>query len=289
MFAFNTINKIKKIERNFNPPYINDETVFKSFKEEGYAIIRNIIKEKELNDAYTMFENIKNDKEYNVYEKFESSGNFNSRKLQQQIFTFIKSFMQKTAHRYANLDNCEIGDGGAFFIKPNTSKSKLEPHQDSPVIDETINYAIFVWIPLQDINTENGALYILPKSHLWGNCYRSQHIPWAYGNLCKELWKFMLPVYLNKGDILLFDPSIIHASEVNNSNDYRVVICGALLPINHQKVDFIQYKDKIHKYYVNDNYWLDGGLKDSLKNFKFETINNAYPKTIKYSMIKHLL
>lgn len=288
MFFFSR-QHIQPIHRNFSPSYMLDDDIQVQLMEQGYAILRNIIREDEIQEALAVFEQIKENEGYDVQEKFESSGNFKSVTLQQYVFSFIKKFMLNTAHRYANLEHCEVGDGGAFFIKPNTGKSRLDPHQDSPVIDETSTYAVFTWIPLQDINEQNGALYVLPKSHLWGNCYRSQHIPWAFGSICKELWKQMIPLYINKGDLIVFDPSIIHASEVNNSGQYRIVICGALLPLNHQKVEYTYENKQYKRYFVDDNYWLDGGLISSLKNYTFEPVTQQFPNPVKYRMIKHLI
>lgn len=276
-------------QRDFKPVYLLDENTQRHFEIYGYAIIRNIITEIEIEEAWNKFNEIKKMNGYAVNKSFESSGNFESIELQRYIFNFIQYFMNKTAIRYANLENCEIGKGGAFFIKPNSPESCLEPHQDSPVIDESKTYAIFSWIPLQDITENSGALYVLPKSHLWGNVYRSQHIPWAFRNSCRELWKHMIPLYVNKGDIILFDPSIIHSSGVNNTEHYRLALCGALLPKSHQKVEYTIYRNGIMKHYIDDTYWLDGGSLNSLKKFESEYIDYSYPNPINKQTLKSLL
>ena len=69
---------------------------------------------------------------------------------------------------------------GAFQIKPPSKVSELNPHQDAPVIDETIDNGLFVWIPLCDINEQNGAIYVLPGSHLWQNHQRSLNVKWVF-------------------------------------------------------------------------------------------------------------
>lgn len=289
MFPFFSKPTINLKQRNFAPRYLLDEQNQKHFEQEGYVILKNIIESSEIEDAIATYKSIQLDKDFDVKKKFESSGNFQSVKLQTEVFKYVEHFMTLTANRYANLENCEVGSGGAFFIKPNTDESRLEPHQDSAVIDESNTYAVFVWMPLVDINENNGALYLLPKSHLWGNFCRSQHIPWAFRNIGKDLWKYMKPIYVNKGDIVLFDSSIIHASEVNRSDNYRIVLCGALLPKNHQKIDYISEYKTIKQYFVDDNYWIDGGRKESLNKYSNKTIKDAFPNPISKRMFKELI
>jgi ectoine hydroxylase-related dioxygenase (phytanoyl-CoA dioxygenase family) len=288
MIFFNKY-KFEKVKRDFDPPFLLNPAYQSHFNEFGYVIIKNIITEENINWAKDAFEMIKKKDGFLASEIFESTGNFKNKVLQQYIFKFIEAYMSANFSNLINLNNCEIGRGGAFFIKPNTIKSKLEPHQDSPVIDERETYAMFAWIPLQDINAQNGALYVLPKSHLWGNYYRSQHIPWALGNICNALWKYMIPLYINKGDVVLFDPSLIHASEINESASHRIVVCGAILPKQHTKVEFKRAKNSIKKYLVDDDYWLDGGTEDRLTKYPHVTLTSNFPNQLNMKSLKALL
>lgn len=280
---------ISPVKRNFNPAYLKEESIQKHFEEYGYAILKNVLTEDEISVALTEFDALTKTEGYNVKNIFESSGNFKSVELQKKVFAFIYQFMSKIADRFAITENCEIGKGGAFFIKPNSQESKLEPHQDSPVIDETKTYAVFTWMPLQDIDENNGVLYVLPKSHLFGNAYRSQHVPWAFRNSCEELWKYMIPLYVNKGDIILFDPAVIHGSGINKSDAFRLVLCGALLPKNHQKVEYTLAKKNIQQFFIDDTYWLDGGDAASLSKYKSNSIQYSYPNPVKNKELNHLI
>lgn len=281
---------ISPIKRDFSKPYLSCPEVQSTYEREGWVVIRNAVTETEIAEAKETFQALSGMEGYAVGEKFESSGNFRSAGLQRTVFSYVHGFMSRIADRFANLDNCEIGDGGAFFIKPGSrEKSKLEPHQDSPVIDERTTYAIFTWIPLQDINEENGALYVLSRSHLWGNSCRSQHIPWAFRNLNRQLWKYMKPQYINRGDILFFDPSLIHGSAGNYTSEIRVVLSGALLPKNHQKVEYLEKDGKLLQYDINDNYWLDGGRPEALVDYPYREVISSFPNPVKHSHLKTLV
>ncbi len=284
--------KISFPKRNFSPAYLLDNQLQQSLEREGYAIGRNLVTPEEIEELNSFFLDLQKIEGYDVNEIFESSGNFNSVELQQHIFAFVKSFLHRIADRFANLDNCSIGDGGAFFIKPNSPKSRLEPHQDSCVIDESETYGIFVWMPLIDTDNINGSLYVLPRSHLWGNYLRSQHIPWAFRKLHKKLWKHSIPVHVNKGDIVFFDTALIHSSEVNRSNEFRVAMDGALLPKNTKLVEFLLEDDNMGcKYEIDSDYWLDGGKVSSLNKYKHSKQPYGFPNPIKYknviSLIEH--
>jgi len=280
---------IPEAKRDFNTPYFKDLAVQKSFEQDGYVIIKNIVLSEEIAEASEAFKQLQQMNAYNVNKKFESAGNFICKETQAFIFNFIKEYSKKIAPRFANLENCDIGEGGTFFIKPPSDESILHPHQDSTVIDEVNQYGVFIWIPLIDITQENGPLYVLPGSHKWGNFYRSQHIPWSFRNQYKYLWKKMIPIIVKKGDIICFDTSIIHASGINTTKETRVAACGALLPKNHKKVEYLLKEKTIYKYYIDDDYWLDGGQEKSLKNYNFERMEYNFPNPISKDSIDQLL
>jgi len=68
----------------------------------------------------------------------------------------------------------------------------------------------------------------------------------------------MEPIIVNKGDMICFDTSIIHASGLNKSKETRIVACGALLPNEHQQVEFLLKNKTVYKYYINSDYWFLG-------------------------------
>lgn len=288
MLFFNK-HTIKPVRRNFSAPYFLDTSIQKKFEGNGYVVIKDIIRMDELNDASLFFEKIKALPSYKVDKKFESAGNFECKQTQTLIFEFIKKFMSTIATRFSITSNCDIGDGGTYFIKPPGKDSVLHPHQDSAVIDETTGYGIFIWIPLTNITMDNGPLYVLPKSHLWGNFYRSQHIPWAFRNQYKYLWKKMIPLLVDKGDIICFDTSIIHASSMNKTSEDRISLAGALLPKNHSKVEYLLENKKVLKYDIDNDYWLDGGKVSTLRNYKYTMSDYNFINPVSKNDIENLL
>ena len=70
------------------------------------------------------------------------------------------------------------------------------------------------WIALEDINGEGGVFHVYPRSHLtsdkkWIGTNHEEFIYWSK----KESKNFKKkPLYLKKGDLLLWHPSLIHGS-----------------------------------------------------------------------------
>jgi ectoine hydroxylase-related dioxygenase (phytanoyl-CoA dioxygenase family) len=99
----------------------------------------------------------------------------------------------------------------------------------------------------------------------------------------------MLPLYVNKGDVICFDTSIIHGSGINYTNEDRVAMCGAIFEKNHTKVEYQIKGNEMRKYFVTKDYWLDGGQAQNLVKYKSEVIKNEFPNPISKNQILQLL
>jgi hypothetical protein len=94
-------------------------------------------------------------------------------------------------------------------------------------LDEKQFSPLSIWIPLQEINEKNGALCVVPKSHFMFSPYRSISFQTPYQNITQEIIPFLRPVYLKLGQVIVFDPRILHHSLPNLSEEHRIaVVCG---------------------------------------------------------------
>jgi phytanoyl-CoA hydroxylase len=111
-----------------------------------------------------------------------------------------------------------------FFNHPKLAKQKVfykvDAHQDWRSMQGSLN-AIVVWVPLIDIDTNLGALEIIPKSHLFG--LRTNHIDTGFGMvaLSEEENKTLTTVEVKAGDVLIFSSFLIHQSGENSSDAPR--------------------------------------------------------------------
>ncbi|MCB0508336.1 MAG: phytanoyl-CoA dioxygenase family protein, partial [Bacteroidetes bacterium] len=85
------------------------------------------------------------------------------------------------------------------------------------------------------------------------------NVPWVFEKQTKLLWKYMKPIYMQKGDILIWDTATIHASYPNFSSSTRVALTTTLLPKDFKMVEYFKDKStpkgKIEKYQVQRSFW----------------------------------
>ena len=113
---------------------------------------------------------------------------------------------------------------GSFIVKGADEKSVLKMHQDMTLVDESVFTGINIWIPLIDLTTENGAIEVLPRSQRLFKTYRGASLPDIYDGMEARVHQVMTPLYLKKGQAVIFDQSIIHYSPANRSGKVRPVI-----------------------------------------------------------------
>ena len=112
----------------------------------------------------------------------------------------------------------------SFIVKAPGEDSRLIMHQDMTLVDEKQFTGINIWCPMVDLNEQNGAIEVLPKSHRLFETYRGSSLPDIYDNVKDEVRSLMQPCYLKAGEAIIFDQSIIHNSPPNLSDTERPTI-----------------------------------------------------------------
>lgn len=138
-----------------------------------------------------------------------------------EVDAAIRLHMQRNLEHYFSDYKVHCG---SFIVKGADEKSVLKMHQDMTLVDESIYTGINIWIPLVDLTAENGAIELLPRSHRLFKTYRGASLPDIYDGIEASVHKVMSPLYLRKGQAVIFDQSIIHYSPANRSGKVRPVI-----------------------------------------------------------------
>ena len=98
--------------------------------------------------------------------------------------------------------------------------SSVRWHRDGNAIRE--NHPIFnVDIYLDDSTVDNGCVWVIPKSHLWGIEEAQEVIERGEVNFERE---DAVPAEVEPGDILLHHTKVLHGSKINTSDTLRRVI-----------------------------------------------------------------
>lgn len=115
----------------------------------------------------------------------------------------------------------------SFVVKVPGPKSEFYLHQDTTGLDEWKHSPLSLWIPLQDVDENNGCLGIIPYSQHFFTPYRSISFPAPFDYIQSTVKQYLQPLSMKKGEILIFDNRILHHSYSNHSGKDRIaVICG---------------------------------------------------------------
>jgi hypothetical protein len=118
-----------------------------------------------------------------------------------------------------------------FAIKPAGPWDSAVPlHQDWAFVDEERSHSLGLWIPLQDVDRENGCLQVVPGTHAFPHAPRAACTPFAYPELAAELMECLDTIPMRAGEAMVFDNRLFHCSPPNASGAERVAATAVLVP-----------------------------------------------------------
>lgn len=152
-----------------------------------------------------------------------------------------------------------------FAVKhPGQPDSKVPVHQDWTFVDESRYFAVAIWCPLVDVDSTNGCLAVVPRSHRITDKIRANHpnevnySPFCgiYGRL-EQAYLRELP--MRAGEAVIYNQGLLHGSKVNRSDSPRAAVVAAYLPREAQLRHYYQTSElSVDVYDVADDfYWKD--------------------------------
>ena len=129
--------------------------------------------------------------------------------------------------RLESLLGPEISWTGSYVTRlklPQNQGTVFPWHQDSQYYGQATQHlhVVSLWVPLVEVNEDNGCLYIIPGSHNW-SLLKGQREEDNKVHTLEEVEQRGTPVALpmKQGDILLFSNLTCHASKLNTSSSVR--------------------------------------------------------------------
>ena len=242
-------------------PFFLNEQAQAHYLTYGWTLVEDVIEQNEIDSFMDTFAEISRLEGFELDKNLLNSGRLFNPEIRKKTQDVINKNAATILPRMFNMDIVDTHTGGAYQVKPPHVNSDLLIHQDSTVIDEENDYCLFIWIPFCDVTMENGPISFLSGSHLWGNTQRSLGVPWQFKNHIETLYKFVDPVTIKAGSVLVFDPATIHSSAPNLSKEIRHAITITVLRKDYQLVYYFRNPalpdDKIEKYYVNETFYYD--------------------------------
>lgn len=152
-----------------------------------------------------------------------------------------------------------------FAVKqPGSGEGKVPLHQDWSMTDESQYAPVTLWCPLTDVNEVNGCLMIVPGSHRSYRRVRPNFdLQAGYSPLdpiAAELeTNHVRKLPMRAGECFIYDPCVIHGSEMNRSPECRIALVAAFIPQQAPLLHYFQTsKERTEVYEVHDDfYWRD--------------------------------
>ncbi|MEY3501560.1 MAG: hypothetical protein RL308_3233 [Bacteroidota bacterium] len=151
--------------------------------------------------------------------------------------------------------------GGAFLFKMPSENSDLFIHQDWTVVDESKHLALNIWVPLCDINMENGALMVIPGSHFANYpTLRAPTMRYFFDHDIKTTMQQLEPIIVKAGTAVVLNQSLVHYSPPNRSGTIRKAITSGLKTKDAQMIFHFSDPQKpslqIENFEVGDDFFI---------------------------------
>jgi hypothetical protein len=202
-------------------PVFKDDSLAEEIHEKGHAILPLISDEilAKLNALYTREHTLQAENGGMFYSMYSNDFDYRMR-VHTEIGELLAPILEAHFKGYKNIVN-------SFVVKASGKQSEFYVHQDTTALDEFKHSPLSLWIPLHEINETNGALSIVEKTHWFFSPYRGVSFSFPFKGIVNTVRNYLKPVYMKPGEVLVFDPRIIHNSMGNSSGKDRIaIICG---------------------------------------------------------------
>ncbi len=243
----------------------NEPALEESFRQNGYVVITNLLNDEDIERFTRFYNSIPAASE----DTFYSSHWNNDKAYRKHVDNFIRPILfSKTQDLF--LDYRPVY--GYYLVKMPGEKGTVSIHQDWMLVDESKFAGITIWIPLVDTNLSNGSFQVIENSHKFLSQIRGSNTHFPYRSNLEEVHNtFLSNINLGKGDAIIFDHRLAHASLPNLSKDPRVAVGLVVLPKEASIMHYYFEPDKKQAslYRVDDDFLIDFGLKDKPDRYTF--------------------
>lgn len=147
-----------------------------------------------------------------------------------------------------------------YIVKLPSPDTKIHLHLDDIHLDQRLFRAVNVWLPLVDVDRNNGCLRVYNGTHLLPKYHRGFGVDFIYRPYIPVLEEGLLDVPVKAGELVVYDDLLIHASWPNLSDKIRPVIVSGLVPEEADLWACFHHKglsdDEVEYYKVDKAFWL---------------------------------
>lgn len=208
----------------------------------------------------------------------------------QEVFEIITDAFNKQVNFYLNNYKPII----ANFIRKKNEGGEVPLHQNWAFVDEKKCTSVSIWCPLVDSDEQNGTLQIVPGSHKRFGLVRGPMIPWELDNIKQDIIaNDLVPMNINAGDAIVLDDSVVHYSNINQTNELRLAIQLILIPKEfvsiHYHLNPQKNKNKVQVLEVDKDFYMHFNPWKEAENVKVQKSFNYQTKYLDYKAFKQKL
>lgn len=199
---------------------LKDNSLEEIIFEDGYAIVNDFISEQKLDRIRGLYKTLHKEKPSNkTYWSLFSDDLIYRQNVQNGLYEIVRDEVGSFFINY-KISSCN------FVIKSSGAEA-LAIHQDLTCLNELEYSNLSVWFALDDVTENNGALCLIPKTHKLFSPYRAANMDAPFREAIPSLIPYFKRICLKRGQALIFDPRVLHCSEINiTSKDRIAVVCG---------------------------------------------------------------
>lgn len=246
---------------------LTEQHINTEFLHDGFIKLNHFLNIEQLKELDSLYQssNIAQP-ENTMYSNFHELNFEKNQKIEQEIIRICSPSIEK------HLTDFRIV-GAAFILKGIGKDSDSRLHQDWRIVDETKYKSAIVWIPLMDVDSNNGCLQVIPESHNWFDSIRSSTVSSVFLKFDYKINLFVKPVPLKRGECVVFASKVFHGSKQNLSEKVRPAITITLIDKEARYIDY--FKDKTGHVKV-----LDCNDRESFQH-SFKTYNGENSDEVK--------
>jgi hypothetical protein len=179
-------------------------------------------------------------------------------RMNEAINDVIKPSLDKIIENYSILFS-------VLASKNSTANSKIKFHTDRCYVDESKYTPFNLWIPLCDMNMENGSFGVFPGSHNFTFTWRGiNNFEYYMSDEMNQFIENNCVKYINakRGDVVFYQSGLIHGSLENKSGKVRHALITTLMPPTgeliycHQHHHWSNFLHKISIYKATRQFWI---------------------------------
>jgi len=233
---------------------VKDADLAEKLETKGYDVIHGFLKSEEVESFKSFFFARIDDS--GVEAPFFTSHWSSSQPYRKEVDDFVSNQLLPVANQWFDDYKCLLG---YYLFKKPGKNGQVTPHRDWSLTDESRHTGLILWIPLTDINEENGGFELAEKSHIDAPIRGTNiHPP-----IPEEL--HITKIFPKAGDAVIMDNRLIHASQSNQSNEGRLAVGLILFPEDAQILHYFKKDERTGRrtIKVGDNF-----LRNSFYDYK---------------------